>query len=147
MSLKLCFKALNKFPKSSISLSGSNCFKSELNSYWFPGGRRACVENYQQSQRNGELLTSLLLPHVSNCKDAYVSSVIECYIKKCKGEWSIFGGKRVISLRTFKMEDIMHEYKCACLGINIFRHLTTVDPSSEVATDERGEIVWRLLGN
>lgn len=45
------------------------------------------------------------------------------------------------------MEDIMHECKCACLGINIFRHLTTVDPRLEVATDERGEIVWRLLGN
>lgn len=59
-----------------------------------------------------------------------------------------FGGKKkVIYLSTFKnMEDILHECKCACLGINIFRRLTTVDPRSEVATDERDEIVCRLLG-
>lgn len=78
MSLKLCFKTPNKFPKSPISLSGlNNYFESALHSHWMPRGRSACAENCQQSQLNGELLWLLFLPRVLNRKDAYMSSVVE----------------------------------------------------------------------
>lgn len=44
------------------------------------------------------------------------------------------------------MEDLFHDYKCACLGINILGHITTVDHRIDIATDDRNGVFMRLLG-